>query len=350
MQRTYLQLALDENKDLVSIYEVIPGIDCNCKCPGCGSGLIAKNKGKVPGQALKPGQKIAHFAHAGPECTWANESAIHLLAKEVLEKTKTFLLPDLIYRGRELANRKLIQFDEVLNEERIGKNDIQIQPDLILIKNKKELYIEFFKTHAVDNAKIVKLKRLDQSCVEVDINDLQPLQNGEKNFEGMRRILEREVISKSWLHNSQQENLYEELLQKERKEEHQEKTIAEEKTETSQSFDDDFEEDFLDTNFVRPQLSEEELNKRERNRERNSKWKQNLLEEGYKFLKTYKGRGDLWGYDLIYCPKAKDEYRRVPINKDNCEKCSFFRANIFGWKEGVYVACGYSNKMTYQKL
>ena len=348
MRKAYLQLALNEEEKLVSIYEVLPGIECNCTCPGCASKLIAKNKDKSPDQALKPGQKIAHFAHAGPECTWANESAIHLLAKEVLEKTKTFLLPDLIYKGKELAKRKLLQFDEVRNEEKIKKNNIQLQPDSILIKNKKELFIEFYKTHAVDDAKVEKFKKLNKSCVEVDVNGVEPLHNGKKNIEGMRTILEREVISKSWLHNSQQENLYEEFLQKEREEELQEKTITEEKTERSRSFKDDFDEDFLNTNYVWPQLTEKELKKRERNKERNLKWKQSLLKEGYKFLKTYKGRGDLWGHELIYCPKAKDEYRHLPINKDNCEKCPFFRANIFGWKEGVYVACGYNNKLKFK--
>lgn len=346
MQKAYLQLAINETKELVSIYKVPNGIECNCKCPGCGIGLIAKNKGKSPNQALKPGQKIAHFAHAGPECTWANESAIHLLAKEVLERTKKFLLPGLVYKGKKIAKRKLILFDKVLNEEKIHEENIRLQPDIILIKNKKELYIEFFKTHAVDITKVEKLKRINKSCVEVDINDIEPLHNGEKNFEGMRMVLEKEVISKSWLHNTQQEKLYEEHLQKKRKEEI---TIVEEKTETSRSFDNDFEEDIFDTNFAWPQMTEEELKNREKNKERNLKWKQSLLKEGYMFLKTYKGRGDLWGYDLIYCPKAKEEYRRVPINKDSCLKCPFFRANIYGWKEGVYVACGYRNKLKYKE-
>ena len=140
-------------------------------------------------------------------------------------------------------------------------------------------------------------------------------------------------------------------MEGEKKNELEKKTLVEGKSHKNEGVNTDwnFEDDFLSDNREWPECTEEELKRRKEKEDRNLKWKQNLLNKGYKFLKVYKGRGDLWGHKLVYCPKAKEEYRRLPINKDNCDRCPFFRCNIYGWKAGEYIACGFKNKLKYQE-
>jgi len=55
MKELLLQLALNSEGKLVSIYQVPTGKKCNCFCPKSEEPLIAKNKNKSPGQILKEG-------------------------------------------------------------------------------------------------------------------------------------------------------------------------------------------------------------------------------------------------------------------------------------------------------
>ncbi|MBR9847521.1 MAG: hypothetical protein GYB35_16105 [Algicola sp.] len=91
-----LTYAIHKN-ELVHISQVTSGLDCNCICPNsnCKGKLVAR-KGKV---------KSHHFAHYSLEdCGGAIESSLHLLAKDILRKTKVFALPDLI--GYELKSNR----------------------------------------------------------------------------------------------------------------------------------------------------------------------------------------------------------------------------------------------------
>lgn len=150
MNHNYLQLALNEKKQIVSIYEVPNGIECNCKCPICNNDLIAKNKDKYPNQNLKLGEKIAHFAHSnGSDCPNAGETTLHLIAKEVLADLKKLLLPCITFNGIKLKEQILMTFDDCLIENRVTINNGYIKPDVILTKGKKQLFIEFYKTHLI---------------------------------------------------------------------------------------------------------------------------------------------------------------------------------------------------------
>jgi len=63
------------------------GLACRCMCPDCGERLIA-NHGT--------GIKQPYFSHeSGAECEAAYETALHLLAKEVLAEERRILLPPL---------------------------------------------------------------------------------------------------------------------------------------------------------------------------------------------------------------------------------------------------------------
>ena len=83
-----------ETGELKSIFEVPAGAACQCVLPGTEVPLIAKNKGKFPGQALEKGQRQAHFAYtAGSNPQRAIESAIHKLAKTVFHQRRRLHLP-----------------------------------------------------------------------------------------------------------------------------------------------------------------------------------------------------------------------------------------------------------------
>lgn len=66
--------------------EAVPnGKACGCICPECKSSLVAKNAG----QKVRP-----HFAHtAGMGSELCGETAMHLMAKQVLTRSHQLVLP-----------------------------------------------------------------------------------------------------------------------------------------------------------------------------------------------------------------------------------------------------------------
>lgn len=71
--------------------DVINGLACDCFCPGCDGELIASKN---------PGRRIAtYFKHAsGKPCKYAHESALHYLAKEIIQKAGNLMIPQIEYR------------------------------------------------------------------------------------------------------------------------------------------------------------------------------------------------------------------------------------------------------------
>ncbi len=203
MTTDLLQVALNDEGNLISIYDVDTGLKCGCVCPECGKELVAKNKGKKPNMILSPKQKEAHFAHHdGSDCPKAKESAIHKLAKEVLKEHKTLFLPPVENDKYELK----FQFDKAEIEVKVGDKEYIIADTLLEKKSNKErvarLVVEFYKTHKKSVVDIEKIENLDVSCIEVNVNHVEPLVEGILNYRGMKRFLEDENNDRYWLHNS----------------------------------------------------------------------------------------------------------------------------------------------------
>ncbi|OJF94700.1 hypothetical protein [Alkalibacterium sp. 20] len=59
------------------------GLKCNCLCSNCGARLQAK----LPKTKKDFKPRVAH--HNADTCAFATETAIHLKAKEIIEKEKT---------------------------------------------------------------------------------------------------------------------------------------------------------------------------------------------------------------------------------------------------------------------
>ena len=119
---------------LVTVHEVEErGLACNCICPACGSKLQA-HKGNV---------KQPYFSHyRGDDCGCGLETAVHLLAKEIIEKEKKVLLPELIaepdwsklrYIEREYRN---VDYSKEKIRETIVKSWKEVYPDSVELEKK----------------------------------------------------------------------------------------------------------------------------------------------------------------------------------------------------------------------
>ncbi len=156
---------------IVTVNEVERGLACNCVCPACGHPL----------EAHKGAARDPYFSHyRGAECGAAYETALHLLAKDVLEKERRLLLPELkvtsdlsIARAGTIAETEIIvkpwnrmEFDEVFVEKSLG----DIIPDVRLTKSGRNLFVEIRVTHKVDDAKLAKIRERNVATIEYDFS------------------------------------------------------------------------------------------------------------------------------------------------------------------------------------
>lgn len=152
-----LTFALDAENQLVHIDTVLNGKACNCTCPYCHKDLIAKNGGE---------KREHHFAHHNnQECKGAYESALHLLAKDIIEKEGGIMLPNTEEQNFpkgfvKLKNVEIEKWDEELN----------IRPDAQgLLPDGRRLLIEFLVSHKVKGKKYEIITSKNLLCLEIDI-------------------------------------------------------------------------------------------------------------------------------------------------------------------------------------
>lgn len=167
---------------LVGIDDVANGSRCGCVCPKCGEKLVARNGGT---------QMQHHFAHSSDStCMGSAETALHLLAKEVLQKTRRLMLPDYDgYKGTTML------FDEIVLEE--WQEDSCLRPDCIGVKYGHRLWIEIKVNHAVDEDKLRYIREHKQGCVEIDFSGFM---EKDYNRESIRQFLAEDKSCKQWLY------------------------------------------------------------------------------------------------------------------------------------------------------
>lgn len=157
MARILMTRALDDNGHIVDVKDVVSGKGCNCTCIGC-QGAVWAMKGPV---------KSHYFAHEPNSieqnsCTWKPETEIHILAKEVLATDRQLLLPI----GTINPIHKNIVFDEMVCEVYEGR----VIPDVIGFIEEEKVLIEVAVTHFCDREKIKELKKVNATCVELDLS------------------------------------------------------------------------------------------------------------------------------------------------------------------------------------
>ena len=186
----------------IHISEVPSGLKCNCNCPQCGSPLIAR----------KGSQREHHFAHHGPSsCKHATETALHLVAKKAIEKSSAIRLPAVLVTfstylasAIPIADESTYQIDSIKLEKRIG----DIVPDLIATIQGRDLLIEIFVTHHVDEQKRNKIARLGISAIEIDLSAAPR----DLDFNSVYELVVNGVKNKKWIYNVKKEKEYKRIM------------------------------------------------------------------------------------------------------------------------------------------
>ena len=198
------------------------GLKCNCTCPGCGAVL----------QARLGHQRIRHFAHhRAPECNIhvARQTALHLMAKDIIAREKKIILPEVTFNFHETqayANlrsiikqrpslwepfelqeqlvgydsnisvpARIVEFDTVILEKRVS----DFIPDIIASKNGHECMIEIAVTHFVDEEKEKKVRKLGISTLDIDLSHWAGETLDEK---ALTDILVNNTAHKKWIYNA----------------------------------------------------------------------------------------------------------------------------------------------------
>ncbi|MDO4931392.1 MAG: hypothetical protein Q4E63_01885 [Prevotellaceae bacterium] len=184
-QKPYLTYAINAEGYLTHVDAVSKGLSCACICPHCHNKLCAKNGGN---------NKVHHFAHKdGSDCVGAVESALHMMAKEILQENKKVMLPSVYNKNQ---NGVKTEFSQVKVEP--NDKELKLRPDCIGYTNDgKEIWVEFKRTHQVDAKKAGKIISAKKDCIEIDLNksELDPV--------SLQKFIENEVAHRKWIYNSQ---------------------------------------------------------------------------------------------------------------------------------------------------
>lgn len=185
---------------MVDVEHVASGIACGCICPSCFAPLQAR-KGEI---------YCYHFAHLPSaevrECSYAPESSLHRMAKQILCEEKCIILPELIvsessydlanirHKKEEIVAKKAnISFDTVEAE----KSYIDIKPDIVASRNGKDIFIEIYVTHKVDYEKKQKIKKYGVPVIEIDLTNYLHRNDFSKDL--LKNLLVHNVKIKKWV-------------------------------------------------------------------------------------------------------------------------------------------------------
>ena len=215
MQNIKIEYGLKNDK-LVSIFELSEkerGLKCNCVCPNCKGALVARL-----GE-----QNAHHFAHFHEECDILaiQETTLHIMAKEIIEKYKLVMFPPLyisfpdtnLYKSlnneqRTLYNQQIkesflaidsqsVLFDTVYLEKKLSK----ITPDVIATVNGKQCFIEIAVSHFIDREKEEKIKQLKMPTIEIDLSCFL---HDQIDKHKIKDIILNSAMQKKWIFNPKQ--------------------------------------------------------------------------------------------------------------------------------------------------
>lgn len=221
-----------EVERLLHISEILPhesGLRCNCVCPNCGERLQAK----LPKTKEDFTPRFAH--HNADTCDYATETALHMKAKEIIEREKRMVIPSVVayYNNlsKEVSPKREVSFDRVVLERRVGN----VIPDILAYKEERPLMLEITITHGIDDDKFEKIEKLGISTLEIDLSDMDT----DFDPEFLRDQIIDSIDNKFWVYNAveekEKESLKKEYLLILKKEEEAQKK-AEEKRKRLEKF------------------------------------------------------------------------------------------------------------------
>lgn len=187
---------------LIHVSEAENGLDCACICTACKSRVVAR-QGDV---------NVWHFAHAtNHECVNAQETALHLAAKQLLAELGQIGLPPLYGRHQgisELAEpERSVPLTDISLEHR---GFAGIVPDVYAVAPDGPLIIEIHVSHAVDEIKAERIAQHGVAAIEISLDRAPDSWRDPVRFRA--EVLAR--ATRSWLFHPRQAALNQALAER----------------------------------------------------------------------------------------------------------------------------------------
>lgn len=189
-----------KNGILVDVSEVKSGLACGCVCPSCHRKLQA-NKGKI----------VAHYFSHNPSedtdvCESAFETAIHLMAKQIISEEGYLLFPELSVKETQAdANGDIHKETSLVEKESIKRFDMvelekhldDIRPDIIAYQGSIYFLIEIAVTNFSNNEKITRIRNKSMPAIEIDLSNVSYSITKEE----LKQLIVEKSDNKKWLSN-----------------------------------------------------------------------------------------------------------------------------------------------------
>ncbi|SAL06737.1 Competence protein CoiA-like family protein [Caballeronia calidae] len=161
-----IPFGLDENGRIVDIRDVPPSVEGNFRCAEC----------KQPVTRKQGDDRVGHFAHkAESTCGKAFETALHLLAKQILVESDVLRAPALVcqFDARPSDEDIALFAEQTLHWNSAGETEVWvdgIRPDFRGVWQGKAIFVEVTVTHEPGKPKLEALKRLQTPTLEIDLS------------------------------------------------------------------------------------------------------------------------------------------------------------------------------------
>lgn len=187
-----------KNGQLLHVSQVEKGLKCGCICPACKTKLVAR-KGTI---------KTHHFAHYREDCPHSLETTLHMVAKEILQKAKKITIPPVQVKFDSYKDPWVISKEQtiVFEEAKLKHRQNDIIPDVILYLKGTPLIVEIAVTHKIDENKLMKIKRMGISVLEISIPDR------EITMEELQQLVVSDTENKKWIYNVRAEQILKKVL------------------------------------------------------------------------------------------------------------------------------------------
>jgi hypothetical protein len=140
---------------------------------------------------------VPHFAHYGPACGGAPETALHKLAKQIVEERLTLMVPKRIAVHENVESVLPGATNITLDSARVEFTEFtQIVPDLYVTVGERELLVEIAVTHFCDDDKILRIRSHGIAAIEIDLSGIARDAPSEAIAEAVLRTAPRK-----WLFN-----------------------------------------------------------------------------------------------------------------------------------------------------
>ena len=115
---------------------------------------------------------MKHFAHYKlADCNHGTETALHLMAKNILGQTRKIFVPYVPKTEYDFSNRGIVfTFEKAILEKQLSN---RVRGDVVLYSGESLINVEIKVTHEIDSYKAIELFNLGIPTIEVDLSDIK---------------------------------------------------------------------------------------------------------------------------------------------------------------------------------